>query len=232
MAQNLSADRPIYGLSHIYHSDFLDEEPESIEWIAAKYLSEVRQVQPEGPYHLCGFSAGGLIAYEMARQLLDAGATIGSLTLIEPTLGKKHTAHQLESTLGASNQDRLTLFLKLLARSPLSLRERTKYYFRLLTAQFYFLLKKPLPEELRWVGYLKSLGPAMRKFTYHPINCSAILLYGYMNDENYKACSDCWNNLLMKGVKIQNLDDVKQHDDFMLDHSLKKIAELIEMNIS
>ena len=60
VAQRLNANRPIYGLSHVYHSSFLDETPESIEQLAGQYLSEVRQVQPHGPYHFCGFSAGGL----------------------------------------------------------------------------------------------------------------------------------------------------------------------------
>jgi thioesterase domain-containing protein len=82
MAQNLPPDQPIYGLSHVYHSDFIDETPESMEDIAASYLAEIRQVQPEGPYHFLGFSAGGLISYEMAKQLLAAGETLGNLTLV------------------------------------------------------------------------------------------------------------------------------------------------------
>jgi thioesterase domain-containing protein len=92
MAQNLPADQPIYGLSHVYHSDFLDESPESIEHISATYLSEIRQVQPTGPYHFLGFSAGGLISFEMARQLLAVGETIGNLTLVEPTVMKMPSA--------------------------------------------------------------------------------------------------------------------------------------------
>ena len=83
MAQRMQPDRPIYGLSHVYHSDFVSETPESIEILAATYLKEIRQVQPEGPYHFCGFSAGGMIAFEMAKQLIAAGQEVKQLTLIE-----------------------------------------------------------------------------------------------------------------------------------------------------
>ena len=34
-------------------------------------LQEVREIQPEGPYTIAGYSAGGCIAYEMALQLED-----------------------------------------------------------------------------------------------------------------------------------------------------------------
>ena len=86
VAQRIRADRPVYGLSHIYHSDFLAEPPASIEDLAATYLAEVRQVQANGPYHICGFSAGGMIAFEMAQQLIAAGEELADLTLVEPTM--------------------------------------------------------------------------------------------------------------------------------------------------
>ena len=228
-AQNLPADQPIYGLSHVYHSDFLDESPESIEWLAAKYLSEVRQVQPEGPYHFCGFSAGGLIAFEMAKQLLDVGATVGSLTLVEPSL-EKNTEFQYQNISSTSKESRLASFLRVLRRAPKALRARTRYHFLLLMAQFYFLFRIPLPETLRWIGYLRSLGPAIRKYTYSPIDCNATLLYRHMDDEDYQACSEFWNHLLTQGAKIEAFKEVRQHSDFMQSPALEKTAKLIEAN--
>ncbi|HEY6926249.1 MAG TPA: alpha/beta fold hydrolase, partial [Steroidobacteraceae bacterium] len=76
----LSEDLPIYGL----RTDRDDaERPLTIEMLAERYVSVVRSVQPDGPYRLAGWSAGGLIAYEMARQLLIAGETIEFLGLID-----------------------------------------------------------------------------------------------------------------------------------------------------
>ncbi|MFE1857439.1 amino acid adenylation domain-containing protein [Streptomyces anandii] len=60
------------------------ERPRSdIRQIAAAYLYEMRQVQPTGPYRLAGWSVGGLIAYEMARQLSFDGERVELLALID-----------------------------------------------------------------------------------------------------------------------------------------------------
>jgi len=51
--------------------------------MAARYLQEIRAVQPEGPYHLCGWSYGGQIAFEMAQQLSSAGNEVGLLAILD-----------------------------------------------------------------------------------------------------------------------------------------------------
>ncbi len=60
------------------HSSFRDA--------ATDYLREIKTVQPEGPYYLAGFCSGGLIAYEMARQLREKGEEVGLLVLLDTTL--------------------------------------------------------------------------------------------------------------------------------------------------
>jgi thioesterase domain-containing protein len=54
-----------------------------VEDMAADYLSEIRTVQPHGPYHIGGFSFGGLVAFEMAQQLLVQGEGVGLLALLD-----------------------------------------------------------------------------------------------------------------------------------------------------
>jgi iterative type I PKS product template protein len=54
-----------------------------IPGIASQYLEEVRRRQPEGPYHLGGWSAGGVVAYEMMLQLMAAGERVESLLLLD-----------------------------------------------------------------------------------------------------------------------------------------------------
>lgn len=61
----------------------------SVEAIAARYLRELRSVRPEGPYLLCGYSFGGIIAYEMAVRLRRQGHEVPLLILLDsyaPTL--------------------------------------------------------------------------------------------------------------------------------------------------
>lgn len=54
-----------------------------VEAIAEDYLAAIRARPPAGPYHLCGYSFGGLVAFEMARQLAAAGEAVGLVGLID-----------------------------------------------------------------------------------------------------------------------------------------------------
>ncbi|MFC4126350.1 amino acid adenylation domain-containing protein [Nocardia rhizosphaerae] len=81
-AEKLRPDRPIYGLQA---PDLSGREPSagSIEEFARRYVREIRAVQPTGPYHLLGWSFGGLIAHAMAVQLTAAGQRVGVVALLD-----------------------------------------------------------------------------------------------------------------------------------------------------
>jgi thioesterase domain-containing protein len=229
IAQRINPDRPIYGLSHVYYSDFLDEAPESIEYLAAQYLSEIRQVQPNGPYHFCGFSAGGMIAFEIARQLLAEGDKVGELLLVEPTVmnGPISLANKVGNAMLESDS-LLSGLRQLLVRAPNKIMARIRIYLRMLAAQGYFMLRQPLPERLRWIGYLKALGPAMRKYEYQPIDCHGTLLYKMMDDEHRSSAALYWGGLFLKGVAVEVLPDVGRHKDFMVEPALSQTVALID----
>ncbi|HEX3528888.1 MAG TPA: amino acid adenylation domain-containing protein, partial [Thermoanaerobaculia bacterium] len=79
LARHLAPDQPFYALQTP------DDRPpaKSIEEMAARYLAEVRCVQPQGPYRLGGWSMGGLVAFAMARQLAAEGQAPELLALID-----------------------------------------------------------------------------------------------------------------------------------------------------
>ncbi len=56
----------------------------TIEEMAADYVQQIRQCMRSGPYYLAGYSIGGLIAIEAARQLRAAGEEVPLLFLIDP----------------------------------------------------------------------------------------------------------------------------------------------------
>jgi amino acid adenylation domain-containing protein len=58
----------------------------SIEAMAADYLKEIKGRQPNGPYYLCGYSSGGLVAFEIARRLSESGDEVGLVGLFDTTM--------------------------------------------------------------------------------------------------------------------------------------------------
>ncbi|HEX9938624.1 MAG TPA: amino acid adenylation domain-containing protein, partial [Longimicrobium sp.] len=82
LVERLGPDQPVYGLQ-----DVGDDLARPVERIAAEHLRAVRAVQPHGPYHLAGWSFGGVVAYEMAVQLERAGERVafaGVLDTVAP----------------------------------------------------------------------------------------------------------------------------------------------------
>lgn len=80
----LDPEQPVYGLQ-AKGLNGVDEPLDSIEKIAAYYISEIQSVDKEGPYALAGFSLGGRIAYEMAWQLNEMGKKVSFLGVVDTT---------------------------------------------------------------------------------------------------------------------------------------------------
>ena len=78
LARRLGLDRPFYGLQAI-GVDGRCDPLSSVEEMAAAYISEIKTVQPEGPYFLGGFCAGAYVALEMANQLRSQGSEVALL---------------------------------------------------------------------------------------------------------------------------------------------------------
>jgi amino acid adenylation domain-containing protein len=76
----LGEDQPVYGLESTLPEP--GERIESVPQRAFHYLQQIRTLQREGPYYLGGFCLGGLVAFEMARQLYEAGDAVAFLALI------------------------------------------------------------------------------------------------------------------------------------------------------
>jgi FkbH-like protein len=81
LAMNLPEDQPFWALQ----APGLDGSTpvEDAKEIAALYLDEIRTVQPSGPYYLGGGSYGGVIAFEMAQQLVAQGEQVAMLALLD-----------------------------------------------------------------------------------------------------------------------------------------------------
>ena len=83
LAVLLAPDQPVYGLQPRGLEDGGREPIDSLEKMAAFYVDAVRRFCPAGPYRLGGWSFGGVVAWEMARQLRAAGEEVDLLAMLD-----------------------------------------------------------------------------------------------------------------------------------------------------
>ncbi|MER7703653.1 amino acid adenylation domain-containing protein [Kitasatospora sp. NPDC097605] len=85
LIRNLPADVPIYGLQAqgVGAATAGEPLPATMEELAAHYVDRLREVQPEGPYRLLGWSTGGIIAHAMAARLQELGCAVELLAVLD-----------------------------------------------------------------------------------------------------------------------------------------------------
>ncbi|QIB34853.1 non-ribosomal peptide synthetase [Ancylobacter pratisalsi] len=82
LARSLSPRRTVYGVQAPALAPGITP-PARMEDLAADYVARIRTVRPQGPYHLVGWSVGGIIAQAMAVQLREAGAEVGVVAMLD-----------------------------------------------------------------------------------------------------------------------------------------------------
>lgn len=85
LAKKLREGRPVYGLQ-AQGLEGADPPHARMEDMAACYMEEIRDLQPEGPYFISGWSLGGLIALEVARRLHESGSRVALLAMYDTYL--------------------------------------------------------------------------------------------------------------------------------------------------
>ncbi|PWE40846.1 hypothetical protein C9I50_14735 [Pseudomonas prosekii] len=80
LGRHIAEGIPVYGLPGLALGQ---EQLQTMHCLAARLVKIIRSVQPHGPYRLAGWSFGGVLAYEIAAQLLGADETVEFLGLID-----------------------------------------------------------------------------------------------------------------------------------------------------
>ena len=139
LARKMNPDRPVYGIQAT-DLDTRGTPYISVEEMATYYANEIRSFQAEGPYHLCGHSLGGWIAYAVAQELKKQGCCVGFLGLLD-TRATANVHFLIHAAMIAPNLIWRTFFhLRRFAKTPAS--ERTAYISGRINA-FYNHLARP-----------------------------------------------------------------------------------------
>ncbi|RYJ21858.1 non-ribosomal peptide synthetase [Streptomyces sp. L-9-10] len=86
LLRHIDRDHPVYGIQAEGPGGVADL-PDSVEAMAERYVGLLRAVRPSGPYHLVGWSFGGLVAHAMAVRLHELGEPAGALFLVDTVAG-------------------------------------------------------------------------------------------------------------------------------------------------
>lgn len=120
LMREIEAQRPIYGLQA---PGVAHDVPyaTSIEEMAADYVSAIRRIQPQGPYHLLGWSFGGVVAYAMACRLRQIGERVALLGIMDsyPSTDERQSSPMTEEKLMKEIVPMLGLDLADLGAEPL-----------------------------------------------------------------------------------------------------------------
>jgi thioesterase domain-containing protein len=119
LARHLGPDQPLYAVTP--HGLDGGPLPWSIETMAAERIEALKAIQPTGPYRLGGLCNGGVLAYEMARQLQSQGEAVEALLLVDSRAVNAPLRYRflsraigrLARSLGWSDAKRRAVFLRL-----------------------------------------------------------------------------------------------------------------------
>jgi acyl-coenzyme A synthetase/AMP-(fatty) acid ligase/thioesterase domain-containing protein/acyl carrier protein len=205
LAAALGPDQPVYGI----RCEGLNGEPlpqRSFEELAAAYIKRIRAPYPHGPYVLYGVSMGGVIAVEMARQMIEAGEVVPLVALGDsraPTgiAGSKPVSERLRVRLtdlaAMPARDRMGQLARLLKRQAAHRISRTRSAARterrlermLMTAM---QRGDPVPPEARGRHALRQYGALMLDYRPRPPFPERVLLLrtegpGALPDRGWEA---------------------------------------------
>jgi amino acid adenylation domain-containing protein len=231
----LGDKQPFYGLQAV-GLDGKTSPLDSIEKTAKANITALQSIQPTGPYRLIGHSYGGVVAYEMARILLEQNEKIASLILLDSfapsVIQKRKTLDEMamlfEVCTTLANLYGLNLNLDITQLQQVSKNKRSKYISNILnshgiditTEQFTTFYNVFKANQLCYLTYRPSILS-------HKIDVSLYRASERHQDRGAMSNDYGWNQLLLNPIQIY---DVKANHFSMLDKN--HIQQIVKKIVS
>jgi aspartate racemase len=243
----LGSDQPVYGLQH-QSQDGRRARHTSIEKMAAHYIKEMRAVRVQGPYFLGGLCIGGMVTFEMARQLQTQGEDVALLVLLDPDPTNPRSDQLSSGDISLpSLTSHLTRFRNKVSRhirelAPLGPREKLSYAIvrvknRIMELQgkiSWFARKvsceafgRPLPLALR-PHYLATIYQRAARVYVPKLYRGRVILF--KTQGRYRDGELGWGKHIAKRLEIQELDT--DHDNVFKEPYVQIFAEKLKARIS
>jgi acyl-CoA synthetase (AMP-forming)/AMP-acid ligase II/thioesterase domain-containing protein/acyl carrier protein len=218
IARHLGSDQPIYGLDYWLATQTKDtkELPKtwSVEELAAHYIKEMRILQPEGPYFLAGLSFAGLVAYEMAQQLVTQDQKVALLVLFDthcPTLSVKSLDFNplqihLRNLSQLEMKEKLAYIMTKVKYKIQQNLKLIKLFFRKVAEKFYLKFKLPMPYALHYSLIVEANQKLAGDYALQAYPGKVTLFRVSDQPVRYDQISDLgWSALAVGGVEIHEV---------------------------
>ena len=233
LAKNLDDDQPVYGLQ-AKGLNGIDEPFGTVEEIAAHYVEAITKNNPTGPYALAGYSFGGIIAYEMAHQMLSQNKKVTMLAMLDsyahPSYYYKTQIRKSLASLNYNFRSYTYVLLQMLS-SKKHFKERLKTQINdfknyCLSLKYGRQKQHELiyqqPYKLDKMNNLASakyhLTPRALKIDLFRVNDETY----FMHDRKYLG----WKNIALKGVEVHNIPG--DHNQLFSPPNDKKSAMILQ----
>lgn len=218
LASWFDGDQPIYGIQ-ARGLNGEEEAATSIESMAADYIRAVRSVQSSGPYRLGGFSAGGVVAFEMARQLRKMGDEVSLLILLDTQIGSPDDMGAAAPDFGPTQRWRRKLLLNLRAVGRTNWRVFAGYKIRNWRMTLHLWQHRRRSRPLNpWEAFMLAL----RRYQPKPYDGDAVLFRAGNQLVEYPDPTFGWGPLIRGDLRMVDVEG--DHDDLLTDASIRNVG--------
>jgi thioesterase domain-containing protein len=232
MVAALPEGQPVYAIDMEWLCDVGQDF--KVEQVAVVCLDQIKAVQKSGPYYLCGYSFGGLVAYEIAARLTDDGDGAGLVALLDaPNPALLSNLSEADSAQFRKTYlvDRLKKYgFRLMHGDIRAFVSNGLAFFTSRTGQFFMpmikaafqMMHRPLPAVLRSndPGFLRAWSSYGPRQSHNSVVCFRVEDRGPEHDRDP---SMGWQNCALGGVQVHVVPG--GHVDMMRGHSVSVIAD-------
>ncbi len=223
ISRKLGRDQPFYGLQ-AQGVDGALPPLQTVEEMASTYIAAIRTVDATGPYCLAGYSGGGVVAFEMAQQLVRAGCPVSLLVMFD-TLNSRAAGR------------RISLVQRLWAARHWSLRFALAWPRRawghrahlqaLAEMRRHIGPDRRVPHEHLGLYLMEIYLEAQRTYEAEPYPGSLVLFRAREASIEYVHAGAAlgWKDLIQGGVEVHQA--MANHETLMLEPAVDTVASIL-----
>ncbi|MDN0194390.1 non-ribosomal peptide synthetase [Streptomyces sp. S.PNR 29] len=218
-------DRPLYGVQARRLTD-PDAVAGTMEEMAADYVREIRAVQPHGPYHLLGWSFGGMVAHAMATRLREEGEEVGLLVLLDTYVRAEGSR---EEAPAAGEQQIFGLLLHAAGYSPKDVegQELTRDLVVDLLRRSNLLPPEILQDDALTAmveTYSHNIG-LQHRFTPGRLDADVLLFTASPSDTGMDVTPEAWQPYVTGTITTHPIEG--EHQNLMRPHALAQLGPVL-----